>query len=132
VNIVTDIRVGRDLKMWRRAWSIAAALACVGGASGAVADESRSLPLPTAMSPEALAKESARGGSPDAEADATVKVDQAQSNASAQATVGPISIVDPVTTGNVGSFPGVSGASGQVSTGIGNIQQGVSAVLIIN
>jgi hypothetical protein len=118
--------------MWRRAWPIAAALAWIGGAFGAVADESRSLALPAAMSPEALAKESARGGSPDAEADATVKVDQAQSNASAQATVGPVSIVGPVTTGSVSNFPGIDGASGQVSTGIGNIQQGVSAVLIIN
>jgi hypothetical protein len=118
--------------MWRRAWSIVVAFAWIGGVSGAIADESRSLALPAAMSPEALAKESARGESPDAEAEATAQVDQEQSNASAQATVGPISIVRPVATGNVGTFPGIAGASGQVSTGIGNIQQGVSAVLIVN
>lgn len=116
--------------MWRRAWSIALALAWVGGASGAIADENGPLPLPAAMSPEALAKESARGES--AEADAAAKVDQAQSNASAQATVGPISIVGPITTGSVSSLPGIDGASGQFSTGIGNIQQGVSAVVIVN
>jgi hypothetical protein len=105
------------------------AVAWMIGASAAIADENRSLVLPAAMSPEALAKESARGEPADAEADALAEADQAHANASAQATVGPITINGPLTTGNVGTFP--EGTS-QISTGIGNIQQGVSAVAIVN
>jgi hypothetical protein len=115
--------------MWRRVWSIVVAFAWIVGTSAAVADENRSLALPDAMSPEALAKESARG---EGQADATADTDQVHVNASAQASVGPITIGGPITTGNIGSFPGIDGASGQVSTGFGNIQQGVSAVAIAN
>jgi hypothetical protein len=114
--------------MWR-VWSSVAAFAWIVGTSAAVADDGKSLALPAAMPPEALAKESARGEPVDADAEATAEVDQAQANASAQATVGPITINGPLTTGNVGSFPD---GTGQVSTGIGNIQQGVSAVVILN
>lgn len=115
--------------MWCRLWSSVVAIAWIVGTSAAIADESKSLALPAAMPPEALAKESARGEAANAEAEATAEVDQAQANASAQATVGPININGPLTTGNVGTF---DGASGQISTGIGNIQQGVQAVVILN
>jgi len=116
--------------MWRRAWSIVAAAAWIVGTSAALADESK-LTLPAAMSPEALAKTSARGTA-NAEAEAVAEPGRVQSNASAQASVGPITINGPLTTGNVGGFPGIDGASGQISTGVGNIQQGVSAVAILN
>jgi hypothetical protein len=117
--------------MWRRVWSIVAAFAWIVGTSAALADEGK-LTLPAAMSPEALAKASARGGTANAEAEAVAEPGHVQSNASAQASVGPIMITGPLTTGNVGGFPGIDGASGQISTGVGNIQQGVSAVAILN
>jgi hypothetical protein len=104
--------------MWRRVWSIVAAFAWIVGTSAALADEGK-LTLPAAMSP-------------DAEAEAVAEPGHVQSNASAQASVGPIMITGPLTTGNVGGFPGIDGASGQISTGVGNIQQGVSAVAILN
>jgi hypothetical protein len=115
--------------MWRRVWSSVVAFAWIVGAPAAIADDGPSLALPAAMPPEALAKESARGEPVNAESEAVAEADQAQANASAQATVGPITINGPVTTGNVGSFPD---GTGQISTGIGNIQQGVSAVVILN
>lgn len=115
--------------MWRRVWSGVAALAWIIGGSAAIADEGTSLPLPAAMAPEELAKESARGEPVNGEAEAIAEIDDAQANASAQATVGPITINGPLTTGNIGSFPD---GTGQISTGIGNIQQGVSAVVILN
>jgi hypothetical protein len=115
--------------MWRQVWSGVVALAWIIGGSAAIADESASLALPAAMAPEELAKESARGEPASGDAEAVAEIDDARANASAQATVGPITINGPLTTGNVGTFPE---GTGQISTGIGNIQQGVSAVVILN
>lgn len=93
-----------------------------------LAADDGSLNLPTAISPESLAKASARGGAT-ASADAGVQDGDVHASASATATIDqPLSFSGPVTTGSISDFG--SGTASQVSTGIGNIQQDVSATAI--
>jgi len=104
------------------------AVAWVGSATTVLAGDDGSLNLPTPISPESLAKTSARGEATVA-ADASVDDGNLHASASATASVDqPFSFSGPVTTGNIGDL-GASTAS-QISTGIGNIQQGVSATAI--
>jgi hypothetical protein len=89
----------------------------------------------TALSPEAMAKTTARGtdGSAGAAADVTEKDVNLHSEANASASVtGPL-VLGPATTGDIGSLQGVQGMQPsfvQMSTGVGNIQQGVSAMAL--
>ena len=119
------------LKMWRQIFSAALAVAWVGSATTVMADDAGSLNLPTAISTESLAKTSARGEAT-AAADAGVDDGNLHASASATATIDqPIVINGPVTTGGVGDLGTLdSGVTSQISTGIGNIQQGVSATAI--
>jgi hypothetical protein len=91
----------------------------------------------TALSPEAMANTTARGtdGSAGAAADVTEKDVNLHSEANASASVtGPL-VLGPATTGDIGSGA-LQGAQGlqpsffQMSTGVGNIQQGVSAIAL--
>ncbi len=91
-----------------------------------LADEAGSLNLPAAISLESLAKASARG---EATAVAAAGVEDGNVHARATATLDqPLTITSPVTTGSIGDLG--SGATSQISTGVGNIQQGVSATAI--
>lgn len=96
-----------------------------------LADDAGSLNLPTAISPEALEKTSARGEATSA-ADAGVDDGSLHASASATATIDqPIVINGAVNTGSVGNLGTLdSGVTAQISTGVGNIQQGVSATAI--
>jgi hypothetical protein len=86
-----------------------------------------SLNLPAAVSPETLAKASAKGEA--AAAHASIEDGNLHASASATAIIDdPITINGPVTTGNIGDLG--SGSASQISTGIGNIQQGVQATAI--
>lgn len=110
------------------AWLTAAWIVC--GCSVAFADDSNELNLPTELTPATLSKTSAKGAAATASAtaDAEVTEDTLHANASANATIdSPITVTGPVTTGNI---DGLSGNSGQISTGFGNIQQGVQATAI--
>jgi hypothetical protein len=114
--------------MWRHIFSAALAVAWVGSAAAVLADDVNSLNLPTAISPESLAKTSARGA---ATAAAEAGVDDGDLHASASATANiddSLAINAPITTGSVSGFD--SGTASQISTGVGNIQQGVSATAI--
>src|SRR5882672_11787936 len=114
--------------MWRQVLSIMLAVAWVGSATTVLADDDGSLNLPTPISPESLAKDSARGEAA-AAADAGVEDGNVHASASATATVDqPFNFSGPVTTGSIGDIG--SGSASQVSTGFGNIQQGVSATAI--
>jgi len=109
------------------AWLTAAWLVCGGVA---LADDSSELNLPAELTPATLSKTSAKGAAAtaSASADAEVTEDTLHANASANATIdSPITVTGPVTTGNI---DGLSGNSGQISTGFGNIQQGVQATAI--
>jgi hypothetical protein len=111
--------------MWRHVLSIALATAWIGSAATVLADDAGSLNLPTAISPESLAKTSAKGEAA-AAADAAVEDGNLHASASATATIDqPITINGPVSTGDIGDLGG--GTASQISTGIGNIQQGVQA-----
>jgi hypothetical protein len=91
------------------------------------ADDGGSLNLPAAISPESLAKNSAKGEAA-AAADAGVEDGNVHASASATASVDdPFTFTGPVSTGSIGDL---SGGSNQISTGIGNIQQGVQATAI--
>ena len=114
--------------MLRHVLSMVLAVAWVGAAATALADDANSLNLPTPISPESLAKTSARG---EATAAADVSVEDGNLHASASATASidqPLTINGSVTTGTVMGLG--SGGASQISTGIGNIQQGVSATAI--
>ncbi len=114
--------------MLRHVLSMVLAIALVGTAATVLADDASSLNLPTPISPESLAKTSARGEAA-ATADAAVEDGNLHASASATATIDqPISFSGPVTTGSIGDLG--SGTASQISTGIGNIQQGVSATAI--
>ena len=91
----------------------------------------------TALSPEAMANTTACGtdGSAGAAADVTEKDVNLHSEANASASItGPL-VLGPATTGDIGSGA-LQGAQGlqpsffQMSTGVGNIQQGVSAIAL--
>jgi hypothetical protein len=111
--------------MWRHVLSIALAGAWIVSAAAALADDAGSLNLPTAISPESLAKTSAKGEAT-AAADASVEDGNLHASASATASIDqPITINGPVTTGSIGDLG--RGGTSQISTGIGNIQQGVQA-----
>src|SRR5215471_14234440 len=83
-----------------------------------------------ALSPEAMANTTARGtdGSAGAAADVTEKDVNLHSEANASASItGPL-VLGPATTGDIGSLQGAQGLQPsffQMSTGVGNIQQGV-------
>jgi hypothetical protein len=114
--------------MWRHVLSITLACAWMGSAATVLADDGGSLNLPTAISPETLAKTSAKGEAA-AAADAGIEDGNLHASASATATIDdPITINGPVTTGSIGDLG--SGTASQISTGIGNIQQGVQATAI--
>jgi hypothetical protein len=114
--------------MPRHVLSIVLACACIVSATTVFADDG-SLNLPTAISPETLAKASAKGGEAAAAADASIEDGNLHASASATARIdGPITINGPVTTGGIGDLG--SGTASQISTGIGNIQQGVQATAI--
>ena len=88
--------------MWRHVLSTALAVAWVGSATTVLADDAGSLNLPTAISPESLAKTSAAGEAT-AAADAGVDDGNLHASASATATIDqPITINGPVTTGSIG------------------------------
>lgn len=108
-------------------WLTAAWIVC--GCGVALADDSSELNLPTELTPATLSKTSAKGAAAaSASADAEVTEDTLHANASANATIdSPITVTGPVTTGTI---DGLSGNSGQISTGFGNIQQGVQATAI--
>ena len=115
--------------MRRHAWWVVLAIAWTVASSPVLGDDEDSLALPAAITPVTLAKNSARGTA-GATAEASVDGDAVHSSASATASIDdPITIMGPVTTGSIGSLDASSTAS-QVSTGIGNIQQGVSATAI--
>jgi hypothetical protein len=116
--------------MFRHTWPALLAVAWIACSGVAVADDASALNLPVALTPETLSKSSAKGAaaSASASADADVEEDALHASASATASIdSPITISGPVTTGNVGSL---DGTASQISTGIGNIQQGVSATAI--
>jgi hypothetical protein len=114
--------------MLRHVLSMVLAVAWVGTVATALADDAGSLNLPAPISPESLAKASARGEAT-AAADASVEDGNLHASASATATIDqPLSFNGPVTTGSIGDIG--SGTASQISTGIGNIQQGVSATAI--
>ena len=91
----------------------------------------------TALSPEAMANTTARGtdGSAGAAADVTEKDVNLHSEANASASINGPLVLGPATTGDIGSGA-MQGAQGlqpsffQMSTGVGNIQQGVSAIAL--
>jgi hypothetical protein len=113
--------------MWRHVLSIALAGAWIGSAATVLADDGGSLNLPAAVSPETLAKASAKGEA--AAADASIEDGNLHASGSATAIIDdPIAINGPVTTGNIGDLG--SGSAFQISTGIGDIQQGVQATAI--
>lgn len=115
--------------MPRHAWWALLAIAWTVASSPVLGDDEDSLALPAAVTAETLAKNSARGAAA-ATAEASVDGDTVHSSASATASIDtPITIMGPVTTGSIGSLDSSSTAS-QVSTGVGNIQQGVSATAI--
>ena len=106
---------------------ITASLMCSGIA---LAGDSSELNLPTALSTETLSKASAKGEAASASASADVDVNGQvlHASAAADATIdNPITVTSPFTTGNV---DGLTASGAQVSTGFGNIQQGVSATAI--
>jgi len=112
--------------MSRLAWSTL----LIAASGGAFADDSSDLNLPTALSTETLSKASAKGAPASANASADAEVDGQSLHASAAADASienPITVTGPFTTGNI---EGLSGTGGQLSTGFGNIQQGVSATAI--
>jgi hypothetical protein len=114
--------------MWRQICLTALAVAWVGSATTAVADDANSLNLPTAITPESLAKTSARGTA-SATADAGVEDGDVHASAGATASIDDsLTINAPITTGSISGID--SGSASQISTGIGNIQQGVSATAI--
>jgi hypothetical protein len=114
--------------MWRQIFSTVLAFACVASTATVFADDASSLNLPAAISPESLAKTSAKGEAT-AAADASIEDGKLHASASATANIDqPITINGPVTTGSIGDLG--SGVTSQISTGIGNIQQGVSATAI--
>jgi hypothetical protein len=118
----------RGLEMLRYVLLAVLAGAWLGSAASVRADDASSLNLPAAISPEALAKTSARGAAA-SNADAGIEDGDLHASASATATIDqPFTFSGPVTTGNIGDLG--SGGMSQVSTGIGNIQQGVSATAI--
>jgi len=115
-----------------------AVLICLVGASqGFAADpternEASTLPLASEMSPAALATTTARGTDASANSAADVNGDERNlhSQASANASIdGPL-VIGPATTGDIGTLQGAQPSFLQMSTGIGNIQQGVSAVAV--
>jgi hypothetical protein len=114
--------------MWRQICLTALAVVWIGSAATALADDASSLNLPTAITPESLAKTSARGTA-SATADAGVEDGDLHASASATANIDDsLAINAPITTGSVSGFD--SGTASQISTGVGNIQQGVSATAI--
>jgi len=113
--------------MSRYLWSVLLAVAWIGCGAPAFADDANGLNLPTALTPDTLSKASAKGAAATASAAADAAVDENSLHASASATAtidSPITVTGPVTTG---SIDGLSGGSWQISTGFGNIQQGVQA-----
>ena len=114
--------------MWQKICLTALAVVWIGSAVSALADDAGDLNLPTAITPETLAKTSARG-SASASADADVTETEVHASASASATIDDgLAINAPITTGSVIGLDG--GTASQISTGVGNIQQGVSATAI--
>ncbi len=113
--------------MWRHVLSITLACAWIVSATTVFADDG-SLNLPTAISPETLAKSSAKGEGT-VTADASIEEGNLHASASATANIDtPITINGPVTTGSINDLSGAG--TSQISTGIGNIQQGVQATAI--
>jgi hypothetical protein len=116
--------------MWRHVWPTLLATAWVVCSGVAFADDSSNLNLPAALSTETLSKASAKGApaSANASADAEVDGQSLHASAAAEATIeNPIAVTGPFTTGNI---DGLTATGSQVSTGFGNIQQGVSATAI--
>lgn len=116
--------------MWRLVCSALLTAAWIACSGVAFADDASDLNLPTALSTETLSKASAKGvpASANASADAEVDGQSLHASAAADATIdNPITVTGPFTTGGV---DGLSASGAQVSTGFGNIQQGVSATAI--
>ena len=99
--------------------------------------QSSPMAMSSALSPEAMATTTARGtdGSAGASAGVGEKDVNLHSEATANASVtGPL-VIGPATTGDISGLQGTQGMQPsflQLSTGVGNIQQGVSAVAISN
>lgn|SRR5215813_8637243 len=113
-------------------------LAWMAGTGIALAtDPDQLTPSSPALSPEAMANTTARGtdGSAGAAADVTEKDVNLHSEANASASINGPLVLGPATTGDIGSGA-LQGAQGlqpsffQMSTGVGNIQQGVSAIAL--
>lgn len=113
--------------------AIIAAAAVLVGASAAVADDGDQLALPNAVATEELSQATARGEVEVGAASGDVDV-HVSSSATAEATIDHVTIVGPSSTGNVSGLADLLGgadvATMQISTGSGNIQQGVSAVAL--
>ena len=113
-------------------------LAWMAGTGIALAtDPDQLTPSSPALSPEAMANTTARGtdGSAGAAAYVTEKDVNLHSEANASASINGPLVLGPATTGDIGSGA-LQGAQGlqpsffQMSTGVGNIQQGVSAIAL--
>lgn len=130
IDSYPELKIG-GLKIWRQTWSTVLAVARVTSAATVLAEDAGSLNLPAAIFPESLAKTSARGATTGT-ADAGVEDGDLHVSASAPATIDqPMTITGPVTTGGIGDIGNLDGGvTSHVSTGIGNIQQGVSATAI--
>ena len=93
------------------------------------ADDSDQLTLPAAMATDDLSQETARG-----EDEAQAAAQQLSSQASADASIENVTIVGPATTGGISGLSELIGDTEattlQISTGSGNIQQGVQAVAL--
>jgi hypothetical protein len=111
------------------------ALAWLAASTAALAGEADQLSLPGALPPETLAVTTARGDSQSAviAVDVGEKDRELHSSASADAAISGTLIVGPVGTGDIGglqSFQDQGSSFLQLSTGPGNIQQGVQAVAL--
>lgn len=90
------------------------------------------LALSQAMPSDDLSQVTARGGETSTTVDETVG--NVSSSASAEASIDHVTIVGPASTGGVSGLSDLLGNTDvhtmQISTGSGNIQQGVSAVAL--
>lgn len=102
------------------------AAAALMAAAPASADDGDQLSLPAAMAADDLSQETARGEQ--------LEPQKISSQASADASIENVTIVGPTTTGGVSGLTDLIGdtnaATLQISTGSGNIQQGVQAVAL--
>lgn len=102
------------------------AVAALTAAAPAGADDGDQLSLPGAIGADDLSQETARGEEQEPQ--------KISSQASADASIDNVTIIGPSTTGGVSGLSELIGdtnaATLQISTGSGNIQQGVSAVAL--